>query len=208
MEAEFYGANCVRLRSKNVSIVIDDYEEDKGKSILKPGDIAVFTKEYTKNIKSAFSIDQPGEYEVNNVSIQGIAARAHMDEEGKKSSTIYRLIINDFRIGIAGHIHPDLTEQQLESIGMIDILFVPVGGNGFTLDGVGALKVIRKIGPSIVIPTHYADKGIKYEVPQADLEEVRKILSMEPAEELDQLKLKSREFAEGTRLFILKKSNI
>ncbi len=88
---------------------------------------------------------------------------------------------------------------------MIDILFVPVGGNGYTLDAAGAMKVIRKIGPSMVVPTHYADKAIKYEVPQADLSEVRKTLSMEPAEELDQLKLKGREFAEGTRLVILKR---
>lgn len=205
MEAEYYGSNCIRLRAKNVSVIIDDYEKDKGKLIAKPTDIAVFTGEGKRNINSIFTVDKPGEYEVNNVSIQGIAARSHMDEEGKKSSVVYRLIINDFRIAIVGHIYPDLTEQQLEAIGMIDVLFVPVGGNGYTLDGTGALKVIKKIGPSIVVPTHYADKGIKYEVPQADIEEVKKTLSMEPAEALDQLKLKGREFAEGTRLVILKK---
>jgi L-ascorbate metabolism protein UlaG (beta-lactamase superfamily) len=89
---------------------------------------------------------------------------------------------------------------------MVDVLFIPVGGNGYTLDGIGALKVIKKIGPSIVVPTHYAAKGIKYEVPQADLSEVRKTISLEPVEELDQLKLKGREFAEGTKLIILKNS--
>lgn len=205
MEAEFYGANCIRLRDKNVKVVIDDYEKDKGKIITKPNDIAVFTSEHSGEIKSAFTVDQPGEYEANDVSIQGIAARSHMDTEEEKTSVIYRFIINDFRIAVTGHIYPDLSEQQLETLGMIDVLFVPVGGNGFTLDGVGALKVIKKIGPSVVVPTHYSDKGIKYEVPQADLAEVRKTLSMEPAEELDQLKLKSREFAEGTKLFILKR---
>jgi L-ascorbate metabolism protein UlaG (beta-lactamase superfamily) len=205
MEAEFYGANCIRLRTKNVSLVIDDYEKDKGRIITKPSDVAVFTKENNKNVDCAFSVDQPGEYEVNDVSIQGIAVRSHTDNEDEKTSTLYRFIINDFRIVVTGHIYPDLSEQQLESIGMIDILFVPVGGNGFTLDSIGALKVIKKIGPSIVVPTHYADKGIKYEVPQAELAEVRKTLSMEPAEELDQLKLKSREFAEGTKLVILNK---
>lgn len=205
MEAEFYGANCIRLRGKNVNVVIDDYEEDKGKIITKPSDIAIFTKANDNKLNSAFFVDQPGEYEVNNISIQGIAARAHTDSENEKTATLYRFIINDFRIVVIGHIYPDLSEQQLESVGMVDVLFVPVGGSGFTLDSVGALKVIRKIGPSIVVPTHYADKGIKYEVPQADLAEVRKTLSMEPAEELDQLKMKSREFAEGTKLIILKK---
>ncbi len=205
MEAEFYGANCIRLRTKKVNIVIDDYEKDKGKIITKPNDIAIFTRQHSEKPNSAFTVDQPGEYEVNDVSIQGIPARAHIDSESEKSSVMYRFIINDFRVAVTGHIYPDLSEQQLESIGMVDVLFVPVGGNGYTLDAEGAMKIIRKIGPSIVIPTHYGDKGIKYEVPQAELDEVRKTLSMEPTEELDQLKLKGREFAEGTRLIILKK---
>lgn len=204
MEAEFYGSNCIRLRTKNVSVVIDDYEKDKGRIITKPTDITIFTKKHKEPVKSAFTIDQPGEYEVKDVSVQGIAVRSHMDTEEEKTSTLYRFVINDFRVVVTGHIYPDLSEEQLESIGMVDVLFVPVGGNGFTLDSVGAMKVIRKIDPSIVVPTHYAEKGIKYEVPQTDLAEVRKNLSMEPAEELDQLKLKSREFAEGTKLVILK----
>jgi len=205
MEAEFFGANCIRLRSKNISVIIDDYEKDKGKLITKPGDIAVYTREAEEKSKASFIVSQPGEYEVNDVSIQGIAARSHMDEENDKSTTIYRFIINDFRVAVTGHIHPDISERQLESIGMIDILFIPVGGNGYTLDGIGALKVIKKIEPSIIVPTNYADQTIKFEVPQAELEEVRKILSMEPAEELDQLKLKSRDFAEGTKLVVLKR---
>ncbi len=204
MEAEFYGANCIRLREKNARVVVDDYQKDKGNIITKTSDIAVFTRFNPEKAKSAFAVDQPGEYEVNDISIQGIAARSHTDREEEKTSIIYRFIINDFRIAVTGHIYPDLSEQQLESIGMVDVLFIPVGGNGFTLDGVGALKIIKKIGPSIVVPTHYAEKGVKYEVPQAELAEVRKTLSMEPAEELDQLKLKGREFAEGTQLIILK----
>lgn len=206
MEVKFYGANCIRLQTKKAAVVIDDYAEDKGKMIIKANDIAVFTKGVDDSIDAVFCIDQPGEYEVNDVSIKGIPARAHMDEAGKTNSTIYRLVINDFRVAIAGHIYPDLSEDQLEAIGMVDVLFVPVGGNGYTLDATGALKVIRKISPSIVIPTNYADKKIKYEVPQSELDEVRKVLSMEPAEEMDDLKLKGREFSEGTKLVILKNS--
>lgn len=152
-----------------------------------------------------FLVDTAGEYEIRDVSIQGITARSHMDEENIKTSVIYRLIVEDIKIGVLGHIYPDLADDQLEALGMIDILIIPVGGNGYTLDSVGALKLIRKIEPHIVIPTHYDDKHLKYEVPQADLESVRKTLSMEPAEELDELKLKSREFADNTKLVILKR---
>lgn len=204
MEAEFFGANCIRLRTKKATVIVDDFASEKGKTVAKPEDIAIFTKKQESPSAGGFVIDIPGEYEVNNVSIQGISARAHIDTPEEKTANIYRLILNDFRVAVIGHIYPDLSEEQLEAIGMVDVLFVPVGGNGYTLDPVGALKVIRKIGPSIVVPTHYDDKKIKYEVPQVTLEEARKVLSMEPAEELDQLKLKGREFSDGTKMIILK----
>lgn len=209
MEIKFFGANAIKLQTKKIGIVIDDNLASYGhKSITKESDISVYTGrvDEDKISKSLFYVDRPGEYEVSNVSIKGISAQAHIDEPGKKNAVIYRLLVDDYRVGIIGHIYPEINDEQLESLGMIDILLVPVGGNGFTLDGIGALKIIKKIGPSIVIPTHYKDSKIEYEVPQNDLEEAQKALSMEPAEVMDQLTLKSREFSEGTKLVILKNS--
>ncbi len=209
MDIKFYGANAIRLQAKKVGVTIDDNLSELGqKSITKENDLAIYTsrQDKTKLAKSYFYVDTPGEYEVLNVSIKGISAQSHMDEPGKKSAVIYRLLVDDYKIGIVGHIYPELSDEQLESLGMIDVLIIPTGGNGYTMDGVGALKVIKKIGPSIVIPTHYKDSKIKYEVPQDGIEEIRKVLSMEPAEELDTLTLKNREFSEGTKLVILKNS--
>lgn len=207
MDIKFFGANVVRLQTKKVGVVIDDNLTSLGqKSITKETDLSIYTsrQDESKIPKSVFYVDSPGEYEVLNVSIKGIAAQAHIDEPDKKNSIIYRLVINDYKIGVIGHIYSEISDEQLELLGMIDILLIPVGGNGFTLDAAGALKIIKKIGPSIIIPTHYQDKKIKYEVPQDNLEEVRKVLSMEPAEELEALSLKGREFAEGTKLVVLK----
>ncbi|MBI5357418.1 MBL fold metallo-hydrolase [Candidatus Saccharibacteria bacterium] len=208
MEIRYFGANCVRVQTKKVGVVIDDNLDEIGqKSITKDSDIALYTSKgdtLFKNKKPGnFLADKPGEYEVSDISIKGIAARSHMDEEGTKTAIVYRLIIDDIKIGVLGHIHPDLNDDQLEALGMIDVLIVPVGGSGYTLDSVGALKLIKKISPHIVVPTHYDDKKLKYDVPQAELEEVRKTLSMEPADQLDELKIKGREFSEGTKLVIL-----
>lgn len=209
MDIKFYGANTIRLQTKKVGVTIDDNLVSLGqKSVTKEADLSVYTskQDESKLPKSVFYVDTPGEYEVINVSIKGISAQAHMDEPGKKNAIIYRLVIDDYKIGVVGHIYPEISDEQLESLGMIDVLIIPVGGHGFTLDGIGALKIIKKIGPSIVIPTHFNDKKIKYEVPQDDIEDVRKVLSMEPAEETDVLTLKNREFAEGTKLVVLKNS--
>src|SRR5206468_745538 len=96
--------------------------------------------------------------------------------------TMFKLIIGDTNVLVTGHIYPELTDQQLEAIGMIDILLVPVGGNGYTVDPIGALKLIKAIEPKMVIPTHYAEKSLNLPVPQQDLTNALKELGMEPKE--------------------------
>ena len=204
MELQFYGANCVRITPKKATIVIDDLEN----MATKNGDIALFTgKHGTPKNETKIIIDQPGEYEVSDASVQGIAARAHMDEDKSgHTATIFKVIAEDIRVAVLGHIYPELNDEQLEALGRIDVLIVPVGGSGYTLDGIGALKLIKKIEPKIIIPTHYADKAIKYEVPQAALEDVLKDISMEPKETVPKLKLKSTELlGENSQLIVLER---
>lgn len=209
MEIQYYGGNCVKIATKKATLTIDDNLAEIGlKNVTKDGDIALFSNsEHGKiDTKTKMFIDQPGEYEVSEVSLQGIAARSHMDEAGKKSAIIFKIIADDMRIAAVGHIYPDLSDAQLEAIGTVDVLIVPVGGNGYTLDPVGALKLIKKIEPKIIIPTHYGDKAIKYPVPQQTLEEVLKGLAMEPKETLPKLKAKPSELlSDATQLIILEK---
>lgn len=207
MEIQYFGANAVRLVSKRSTIVVDDTLEDLGqKQVSKAGDIVLFTAAHGMVPDAKIVIDQPGEYEVSDTSIQGIPARAHIDEEGKSTATIFKVVGDDIRVAVVGHIYPELTDKQLEDLGMIDILIIPVGGNGYTLDGIGALKVIKKIEPKIVIPTHYGEGGLAFPVPQQPLEEALKGLAMEPKETVDKLKIKAGEFDETTQLIILNKS--
>lgn len=210
MDIQFYGANCVRIATKKATITVDDNLAELGvKSVTKSGDIVLFTGAATAaglgqpKVDVKIVIDGPGEYEVSNVSVKGIAARSHMDESKLKSSTVYKLTAEDMRIAIVGHIYPELNEQQLEAIGTVDILILPVGGNGYTLDGVGAAHIIKEIEPKMVIVTHYADEDINYEVPQQTLEDAVKNIGIEPQAPVAKLKLKSGEISDILQLVIL-----
>ena len=207
MEVQYYGANCVRITTKKASIIVDDNLADLGlKSVTKDSDIALYTSPNVKQVQnSKFTIDAPGEYEVSNTSFKGVAARGHMEEEGKQGATIFRIISDDIRIVFVGHIYPELTDEQLEAIGTVDVLVIPVGGSGYTLDPVGALKVIKKIEPKLIIPTHYADKAVKYEVPQQTLEEAMKVLAIEAKPAEPKLKLKATELSEQVQVAILER---
>lgn len=207
MEIQFFGANCIRISSKKFSVVIDDNLSKLGlKSITKSDDISLRTSQLVPIHNNAkFSADMPGEYEISNAIIHGIGARAHMDEEGKHTAVIYTVEADDVKIVVLGHIFPELSEEQLENIGMVDVVIVPVGNSGYTLDAVGALKLIKKIEPKLVIPTHFADKAVNYEVPQVELSEALKGLAMQPVETVPKLKISPAELSDSTKLIILER---
>lgn len=206
MELQYFGANCLRLSSKKARIVIDDNLKALGlKPVTGPDDISLRTNKNIPNHPSRFSADMPGEYEISGAIIRGVAARANMDREGKLDSVIYTLTVDDVKVAVLGHIYPELSEEQLEQIGLVDVAVVPVGGNGYTLDGVGALKVIKQIEPKIIIPTHYADKAIKYDVPQQDLTEALKALGMEPTETAPKYRPNLAGLTDTTQLVVLER---
>lgn len=209
MEIQYFGGNCIQISTKDATLLVDNNLADLGgNSPMKAGDIALYTIPHGKPTKAPkLLIDQPGEYEVSNVSIQGITARSHMEEEGQMSATIFKLIADDVRVAVVGHIYPELSENQLEAIGMVDVLIVPVGGGGYTLDPVGALKIIKKIEPKLIIPTYCADNKLNYPVPPIEIEKALTELAMEPQETTSKIKLKSQDLTtEGMQLVVLTKN--
>jgi len=57
-----------------------------------------------------------------------------------------------------------LSDEQLEKIDSIDILMIPVGGQGYTISSTEAQKIISQIEPLIVIPMHYSLPKLKIEI--------------------------------------------
>ena len=206
MEIQYYGANCVRIGNKKVSVLVDDTLANVGlSSVATAEDIALFTLEKGTKNPNKFLIEGPGEYEVSEVSVRGIPAQAHLDAEGHRA-TMYSIQMQGFSIGVIGHVHPNLSEDQLELLGLIDVLIIPVGGSGYTLDAAGAASLVKKIEPKIVVPAHYADSAVKYEVPQAELNAFLSEIGASEPERVDILKLKESELGDKTRVVVIERS--
>lgn len=191
-DIEYKGGNTVVIATKKSKLITDPKLSVVGLKDIDPkGALALATEaRFAVESKDAtLLLDSPGEYEVGDFSIRGIAARRHLDSEGMKS-TIYRVEIGESRIAILGNIDPKLSEDQLEAIGVVDIVIIPVGGGGYTLDATAAAHLVRQIDAKVVIPIHYADSGVKYEVPQDDFEVFHKELGG-TVEEIDKLKVKA-----------------
>jgi len=192
-DIEYKGANGVIISTKKSTLVVDPKLSVAGLKDLSTKDAVELATEARFAINSdaaRLNIEGPGEYGVGEFDIKGIAAQRHLDSASDPLiSTIYRVELGDVRIAIVGNIYEKLSETQLEEIGLIDILILPVGGNGYTLDATGAAGLTRSIDPKVVIPVHYADSGINYEVAQDTLETFTKELGA-PVEELPKFKLK------------------
>ncbi len=105
-------------------------------------------------------ISSPGEYESRGVMIYGVPAW-HDNVEGKERGAVTMYVLDSEGIKVAhlGDIgQKELTEQQMEQLGRVDILMIPVGGV-YTVDAAGAMGLISQIEPRIVIPMHYSVPG-------------------------------------------------
>jgi len=193
-DIEYKGGNSVIISTKKGTIIVDPKLSVVGLKDLTLKDNTELATEarFALNSPDArLAIEGPGEYGVANFDIRGIAAQRHLDAESDPFiSTIYRVEVGEVRIAIIGNIYEKLSDEQLEEIGIVDILIIPVGGNGYTLDATGAANVVRKIDPKAVIPVHFADSALKYEVPQDPLEIFVKELGA-PVEETPKYKIKT-----------------
>ncbi|MDO4872242.1 MAG: MBL fold metallo-hydrolase [bacterium] len=173
-DIEYKGANTVVISTKKSVIVTDPKLSIHGqKDYVVKNAIELATEEQFSLADDDFSlsISYPGGYEVGDFSINGFPEKRHLDgeEEGKKS-VIYSIeILNGVKVGLIGNVGPEISDEQLENLGTVDILILPVGGNGYTLDATSAAKIVRNVDPKVVIPVHYLEDGLNYEVPQGDL---------------------------------------
>ncbi len=193
-DIEYKGGNGVVIATKKTTGLIDPKLSVVGLKDLNVKDAVEIATEarFATNGKDAqLHIEGPGDYEIGDFSILGVRATRHLDTSADEPiDTAYRIEIGDVRIAVLGNIAPKLSEDQLETLGIIDILILPVGGNGYTLDATSAATLVRQIDPKVVIPTHYGDDVLKYEVPQDTLDTFTKELGA-PVETVSKYKVKA-----------------
>ena len=225
MQIVWKGQSCFQIitnREKNnhgdvsrgnnqVIIVIDPYGETTGLRIPRlEADILLVTHDHPdhNNIKAVsgnyFLISSAGEYEIKDVFIQGIPAfHDPACGTGKGEVIIYTLESEGIRICHLGDLgQKELTEDQVEKIGQIDILMIPVGGV-FTISSKEATKIIAQIEPKIVIPMHYHIPKLKIKL--EGLEKFLKTMGVKSPETLNKLTIKKKDIPEeGMEIKVLK----
>ena len=160
MDITWYGHSCFRMTERNFgSVVCDPYDYEKiGYEPLKlKADIVTMSNDkpghsFLPGIKTEpFVINRPSEYEINNIFITGHAT----NKKGEPRNTIFVCEINGLFIAHMGNINRPPTQTEVENLGTVNVLLIPVGG-GAGLNAAQAVETIRMIQPNIVIPMHYS----------------------------------------------------
>lgn len=168
MNISWYGQSCFRIQSKDLVLVTDPFDKKIG---LKPpygnADLVTISHSHLDHNNSdalkgdPFIVDCAGEYEVKKIVIKGIDS-FHDSKEGAErgNNVIYRIEMEDIVMCHLGDFGQSaFTNGQLEKIGGVDILFIPIGGIS-TIDWKTAIELINEIEPSIIIPMRYKIKGL------------------------------------------------
>lgn len=163
MEITYLGHSAFRLRGKDVTVVTDPFPPSFGLSMgaVKADVVTVSHNSPNHNFldgvgNGARAVRGPGEYEVAGVLIAGVAT-AQEPRKGP-TNTAYVLRFDELAICHLGDLDDKLTDNQVEALGSIDVLLIPVGG-GKALGAGPAAEVVSQLGPSLVIPMHYRVEG-------------------------------------------------
>jgi L-ascorbate metabolism protein UlaG (beta-lactamase superfamily) len=171
MEINWLGHSCFRLKGKQATVITDPFSPDIGYSLGKlTAQITTISHKhpghsYAQGVGgSPKLVSGPGEYEISNVLIIGVAT-FHDKDGGKErgKNTVYLIEIDDISICHLGDLGHSLTDEQIEELGNVDVLLVPVGGVS-TINATKAAEVVRQLEPKIVIPMHYKTRLLKREL--------------------------------------------
>lgn len=205
MQISYFGLTSFKLSSKDIVSIIDPF--DKSTGLVPPrgnADLLILSDKtnpsysYTQSISGEpFVIDSAGEYDVKGHTITGIPVK---DKDGKVI-TIYLIELEGIKILTLSHIKElALGQDELEDIGEVDILLIPVGGKS-VMEYDDAAKAVNLIEPKIVIPSHYKISGLDVEA--ASEEKFLKELGGK-SETMEKLVIKKKELpVEGIRVIVL-----
>lgn len=169
MEIFPLGHSSFRLRGKQATLVTDPFGES-GLTVKFPkhieADIVTISHDHADHNAvqlvggSPFVVRGPGEYEIKGVSVIGVPSY-HDAESGaaRGRNTMYRIEMDGVKIAHLGDLGHVLTSSQVEQIGGIDVLMIPIGGT-YTIDAEKAAQVISDIEPRIIIPMHDARSNV------------------------------------------------
>jgi len=212
MELTWYGLGCFRLTERGFpSVVMDPFDPDEAglglghlqAELVTTSRLAEDPRALVWSQVSGVSrtIASPGEYEIGGVFVTGVACAPAAGEDGMvKEYVAYTIGYGGVVVCHLGELSRVPTQAQVEAIGPVTVLLIPVGiPNGLT--PAMASETVSLIEPEIVIPMQYYLPGLK--VDRNSLDGFLKELGVSESAPLPSLQVSDGAESEETQVVVL-----
>lgn len=206
MEITWLGYACVRIRTKQATVLMDPFERSGGLDMGRPtADIVTVSHahplhNHVAGVKGTpLVIDGPGEYEVQGVQILGIATSLKPPQTGEKGARNVAFLVEAEGLHVAqlGGIGVQPTAEDAEPLANVDILVLPIGEGA--LEPEQAARTVRMLEPSIIIPVGYHSDG----EPDQRLKAFLAATGIEPEAPVAKLAVQGRSLGDAQRVVLL-----
>jgi len=170
MVITYEGASFIKITHGDLTVAFNPIsKESKLKGSSFGSDVCLISLNHpdmngfesvSRGDKEPFVITGPGAYEIDGLFIEGFLSKSTYGGD-ERVNTIYKLTIDSINVVYLGAFgDDDLSNEAKEELGDVDVLFVPIGGDG-VLEAQQAYKLAVKREPKIIIPIHYGNIGQK-----------------------------------------------
>lgn len=170
MVITYHGAEFFKVSFGDITLAFNPISKDsKLKGTRFGSDIALVSlndpdmngiDQVAHGEREPFAVTGPGEYEVKDVVMKGYPSVSNYKKQNR-INTIYSVALEGMNLAFLGALgNPELSQEALEEFDDIDILFLPIGGEG-VLEPAQAAKLATKLEPRLIIPMHYGEVGEK-----------------------------------------------
>ncbi len=171
-----HGGQCFKVTFGDLTLVFDPIAKGASLPPVRFGaDIALVSRDHpdmngieevTYGDRKPFAVTGPGEYERQGIVIQGFLSKSKYPTSPKATqddnsyiNTVYSVELEDMTLVHLGAISDtELSKEARENIGEIDVLFVPIGGDG-VLTPAQAHELAVSLEPKIIVPMHWSGIG-------------------------------------------------
>lgn len=124
---------------------------------------------YIEGLPNHFELaSHPGTKTIKEIEFKGVESY-HDPEQGslRGRNVIFNMRIDRVHVCHLGDLGQMLTPDQVDQIGQVDILLIPVGGY-YTIDAKEATRVADQLNPKVVIPMHYLTEKCAFPIAPVD----------------------------------------
>ncbi len=203
MHITWLGQTAIKIQTKHIdediTTLIDPYRPKNGEFPRSlSAHIALFSKGSdgaTTLTSDPFCIDTLGEFDTKGLFINGLA--------GPDGITMFKISVEGITLVHTGALRQKLSDEAIGSLGKIDVLLIPVGGNDLYLSPADAAHLVTALEPRIIIPIGHAcdsDQTVQ------TIESFIKELGIKPEITDKKVIIKAKDLpADETKLYILEK---